>query len=216
MNYQKLPFCLMTCRKLVSLVPNVIKKRKGLQLTLGNSNTLKSNSIQRTVFVVSNSFHRSLQSYVYRNYLITPTLSRYLEQFSFLFLITLLTVFKVVFVVELTVFISTSCSLFGNSRPEALLKILQNSQENTSAKVSVLIKLQASACNIIKIETLAQVSCDFCKIFKNTCFYSNSPLAAPDFYKSVYSSILLFSCDFLISDFCAHLFVCKKKCSAQP
>ena len=133
MNYQKLPFCLTTCRKLVSLVPNVIKKRKGLHLTLGNSNTLKSNSIQRTVFVISNSFHRFLQSYFYRNYLITRTLSRDLEQFSFLFLIIVVTAFKVVFVVELTVFISTGCSLFGNSRPEVFLKILQNSQENTSA-----------------------------------------------------------------------------------
>ena len=32
-----------------------------------------------------------------------------------------------------------------------------------------LIKLQASACNFIKKETLAQVfSCEFCEIYKNT------------------------------------------------
>ena len=47
-------------------------------------------------------------------------------------------------------------------------KISQNSQENTCATVSFLIKLQASACNFIKKETLAQAfSCVFCKIFNN-------------------------------------------------
>ena len=40
-----------------------------------------------------------------------------------------------------------------------LLEILQNSQENTCARVSFLIKLQASTCNFIKKETLAQVFC---------------------------------------------------------
>ena len=51
-----------------------------------------------------------------------------------------------------------------SSRPEVsikkvFLKTLQNSQENTCARVSFLIKLQAEACNcnFIKIETLAQV-----------------------------------------------------------
>ena len=41
----------------------------------------------------------------------------------------------------------------------------------TCARVSFSIKLQASACNFIKKEALAQVfSCEFCKIFKNTFF----------------------------------------------
>ena len=35
------------------------------------------------------------------------------------------------------------------------LEILQNSQENTSTRVSFLIKLQSLACNFIKKETLA-------------------------------------------------------------
>ena len=49
------------------------------------------------------------------------------------------------------------------------LKISQNSQENTGAIVSILIKLQAEVCNFIKKETLAQVfSCEFCKISKDT------------------------------------------------
>ena len=43
------------------------------------------------------------------------------------------------------------------------LEILQNSQENTCARVSFLIKLEASG--------LAQVfCCEFCEIYKNTFF----------------------------------------------
>ena len=49
------------------------------------------------------------------------------------------------------------------------LEILQNPQENTCARVSFLLKLQASSCNFIKKEALAQaLSSEFCKIFKNT------------------------------------------------
>ena len=44
------------------------------------------------------------------------------------------------------------------------LKISQNSQENTCARILFLITM--------KIETLARVfSCEFCEIFKNTFFY---------------------------------------------
>ena len=47
------------------------------------------------------------------------------------------------------------------------LEISQNSEENTCARVSFLIKLEAEFCNFIKKETLAQVfSCEFCEIFK--------------------------------------------------
>ena len=57
--------------------------------------------------------------------------------------------------------------------------MLQNSQEDTCARVSFLIKLQDSACNFIKKETLAQVfSSKFCKISKNTFSYRPSPVAA--------------------------------------
>ena len=52
---------------------------------------------------------------------------------------------------------------------KVFLEISQTSQENTCARVSFLIKLQASICNFIKKETLAQVfSGKFCKISKNT------------------------------------------------
>ena len=49
------------------------------------------------------------------------------------------------------------------------LRILQHSQENTCARVSFLIKLQALCFN--KKETLAQVfSCECCEISQNTFF----------------------------------------------
>ena len=47
------------------------------------------------------------------------------------------------------------------------LETWQNLPQNTCARVSLLIKLQA--CNFIERETLAQVfCCEFCEIFKNT------------------------------------------------
>ena len=59
-----------------------------------------------------------------------------------------------------------------------LLEISQNSQENICARVYFLIKLQASACNFFKKETLAQVfSCEFCEIPKNS-FSCRTPLVA--------------------------------------
>ena len=46
------------------------------------------------------------------------------------------------------------------------LEISQNSQKNTCARVSLVIKLQAS--NVIKEDILAQVfSCEFCEVLKN-------------------------------------------------
>ena len=53
------------------------------------------------------------------------------------------------------------------------LEISQHSQENTSARVPFLIKLQAEAgaCNFINKETLAWVFyCEFSEISKNTSF----------------------------------------------
>ena len=40
---------------------------------------------------------------------------------------------------------------------KVFFEISQNSQGNTCATVSFLVKLQASSCNFIKKETLAQV-----------------------------------------------------------
>ena len=58
------------------------------------------------------------------------------------------------------------------------LEFSQISQENTCARVSFLIKMQAYACNFIKKETLAQVfSCEICEISKNI-FFHRTPLVA--------------------------------------
>ena len=54
---------------------------------------------------------------------------------------------------------------------KVFFEISQNSQENSCARVSFLIKLQA-ACNFIKKETLAQVfSFEFSK-FRGTPFFT--------------------------------------------
>ena len=65
-----------------------------------------------------------------------------------------------------------------------ILEISQNSQGNTCARASFLIKLQTSACNFIKRETLAQVfSCEFCESSKNTFFTAHLRATASVFLK---------------------------------
>ena len=62
---------------------------------------------------------------------------------------------------------------------EVFLEISQNSQENTSGRVSFLIKLRSKACNFIKKEALAEVfSCEFCEISKNTFLRKTALVAA--------------------------------------
>ena len=66
------------------------------------------------------------------------------------------------------------------STKKFFLEISQNSQENTCAGLSFLIKLQAEAeaCNFIKKENLAQMfTCEICEISKNTFFYWTPPVA---------------------------------------
>ena len=68
---------------------------------------------------------------------------------------------------------------------KVFLKFLQNSQENTCARICFLLKLQANAWNFIEKETLSRVfSCEFCEIFKNNFFY-RTPLVAASDYKYV-------------------------------
>ena len=63
-------------------------------------------------------------------------------------------------------------------RKKVFLEISQNSQGNTCARISILIKLQG-ACNVIEKETQVQVfSCEFCKISGNTFSYRTPPVAA--------------------------------------
>ena len=64
-------------------------------------------------------------------------------------------------------------SLFFNKVAD-LLKISQNSQENTCARV--FFDKKESLSFFLKKESLAQVfSCEFCEIFKNTFFYRTPP-----------------------------------------
>ena len=70
-----------------------------------------------------------------------------------------------------------------SSRPDVFckkvfLEISKNSQENTGARASFLIKSQA--CSFIKKDALAQVflSSEFYEIFKNTFSYRIPPVAA--------------------------------------
>ena len=67
------------------------------------------------------------------------------------------------------------------TRGALYLEIFQNSQENTCARVSFLIKLQAWARNFIKKETLVQaLSCEFCEISWNTFFTEHLRATASD------------------------------------
>ena len=68
---------------------------------------------------------------------------------------------------------------------KVFLEISQSSQENNCARVSFLIKLQASTCNFIKQENLAQVlSCEFCEISKKTFSYRRPSVAASEMINS--------------------------------
>ena len=64
---------------------------------------------------------------------------------------------------------------------KVFLQISQNSRENTCARVSFLITLQASGCNFIKKEALAQaLFIEFCEISKNTVSYKTRLVAASE------------------------------------
>ena len=70
-----------------------------------------------------------------------------------------------------TVLLNHSSEAVGQrcSVKKMFLKISENSQENTCAKVSFSVKSQAQACNFIKKEAVTQVfSREFCETFKNT------------------------------------------------
>ena len=66
---------------------------------------------------------------------------------------------------------------------KVVLKILQNSQENTFARISFLLVLQADAWNFIEKGALAHVfSFEFCKIFKNIFFHRTPLVVASDYF----------------------------------
>ena len=88
---------------------------------------------------------------------------------------------------------------------KTFLKILQNSLENTCARVSFLIKL--TACNLIKKETLAHVfSCELCEISNKIFFYRTPLVAASDVLV-----ISIFSLEKIGDRFCSeYLFNCSE------
>ena len=72
---------------------------------------------------------------------------------------------------------------------KSVLKILQNSQENTGARVYFLVMLQYSVYHFIKNETQAKVfSCEFCEIFKNNIF-TIPPVVTPVGLKMAYQKV---------------------------
>ena len=83
---------------------------------------------------------------------------------------------RYIFFLNSTEAVGQRCSL-----KKLFIEISPNSYQNTCARVSFFIKLQASICNFIKKETSAQVFLfEFCKIFKNTYFYRTPLVAASD------------------------------------
>ena len=71
---------------------------------------------------------------------------------------------------KISSFLFIKTANWGCSVKKVFLEILQNSQENTCARVSFLIKLQALGLWIL--------SCEFCKVSKNTFFTEQLQVAA--------------------------------------
>ena len=64
---------------------------------------------------------------------------------------------------------------------KVFLAILQNSQENTCARVSFFNKVTGGAFNFMKKgDSGTGVSCEFCEISKNTFSYRTPPVVASD------------------------------------
>ena len=71
--------------------------------------------------------------------------------------------------IKKAIFVLIEAATEGVLQEKIFLEISQNSQENTCARVSFLIKSQGSACNFIKKEALGQMfSCKYCEISKFT------------------------------------------------
>ena len=92
---------------------------------------------------------------------------------------------------------------------KVFLKISQNSQETTCARVSFLIKLLAPGLQFIKKETLAQAFfCESWEIFKNTFLYKTPPVAVSVIFIFVSRFRFVLSCLF---DWSSSKFVREKK-----
>ena len=83
-----------------------------------------------------------------------------------------LIIIKNLWEITCNVFLCTEAVTWRCSVENVSLKILQNSQENTCARISFLISWWPEAGSFIKKESLAQVfSYEFCEMFKKTFFY---------------------------------------------
>ena len=102
------------------------------------------------------------------------------------FLCSVCTIFKAWSAICTSVVCEFISEQYRSSQPECsvrkvLLESPQSSQKNTCARVSFLIKLQVSACNFLKKETLAQVFfCEFCEISTNNFSYRTPPVVASE------------------------------------
>ena len=75
--------------------------------------------------------------------------------------------------------------------PEVFVKVSQNSQENTYARVSFLIKLQGSALQPYEKRDSLVFSCELCNVFKNTFFASDCFSKYESFYQIAANHIWL-------------------------
>ena len=73
------------------------------------------------------------------------------------------------------------------------IKISQYSQDNTYVGVSFLIKLQPATLLKRDSSTGGGVCSEYCKIFKNTFFYSTPPVAACVFTINIYKYVISLS-----------------------
>ena len=79
---------------------------------------------------------------------------------------------------SVTKFIANFTNKHVITSTNVFVEILRNSQENTSARDSFLLKLQALSLQLYYKESMAEVfSCKFCKISKNIVFYRTPPVA---------------------------------------
>ena len=90
---------------------------------------------------------------------------------------------------------NTGTWLSRSSRPEVFCKkgSLRNFAKFTGKHLcqGLLIKFQASACNFIKKETVAQVfCCEFYETSKNTFCYRTSLVAASGFLRGIFRTLI--------------------------
>ena len=97
---------------------------------------------------------------------------------------------------------------------KVFLHISQNSQENTYARFTFLIKLQAEACNFAKKETLAQVF--FCEILRTHYFIEHLSWLLLSFnLKEINKSNLTLDWGRNILDLLQHSFLIKKNIASH-